>query len=356
MKRTLHLSFVAISMAAWLISNTMAAPYQVADIGPYGQGPLVKGMNNSGTVVGCMSGISQSFAWSVSTGLVYLSPLSGDTKSYAYGINDSGQVAGASTSAYPSPTYACLWEEGKPALDLGALPSCQYSPSSAAIGINNSGQVVGPSTSSTGHSHAFLWSSSTGMEDLNGADDANGTNASAISDDGTVVGRNGLNGFIWTRAAGMRDISVPGLYISAVDINNAGLVVLQAIEPALSGPAYLWQEGHDLIDLGALPGPSPHGIEARDINNLGQVVGDSNQKAFVWDFTNGIQALPLPSGFSQSSAGAINDRGLIAGTARGADGMWHLLLWTPIPEPSSLAAILAGLVGFGAVLRRRRAR
>ena len=356
MKRILCFCYAAIGLAAFLTPSAIAASYQIADIPWLGPGvPRVQGINNTGMVVGTAdSGSSASaFTWSASAGTAYLSPLGGP-RSEAYAVSDTGQVVGYSTLGYPSPSRACLWEAGEPALDLGALPSGQYLPSSIAADINASGQIVGTSMSSTGHYHAFLWSSGTGIEDLNGTDDPDGTRAVAINDDGTVVGAHAHNGFIWTRATGRLDISIPGLLIGAVDINNSGQVILQAITPAVNGPAYLWQEGHDLIDLGALPGLSPHGIEARDINNLGQVVGSSNQKAFVWDFTDGIQALPLPSGFSQSSAGAINDRGLIAGTARGADGMWHLLLWTPIPEPSSLAALLAGLAGFGAVMRRRR--
>jgi probable HAF family extracellular repeat protein len=366
MKRILCLLFAGISILVLPASDALAAPYQVVEVGLFGPGnyPTVTGMNNSGTLVGAISSTNSesAFTWSASTALEYLSPLAGYATSHASGRNDKGQVVGSCISGYSTgyATRACLWESGKPVTDMGALPSGEYSPYSSAASISSSGQAVGVSRSSSGsgsgYLHAFLWSSGTGIEDLNATEVLGSAHAYAINDSAAVVGKHGGYGFIWTRATGMSDITLtpPGTPSMATSINNSGQVVLQAYTASSTGPAYVWQEGHDLLPLGALPGGSGE-IWANDINNLGEVVGKSNDQAFVWDSTNGIQALPLLPGLWHGTAGAINDSSMIAGTARDSQGNTHLLLWT-IPEPSSLLALLAGLGSVGGVMLKRRRR
>jgi probable HAF family extracellular repeat protein len=88
-----------------------------------------------------------------------------------------------------------LWGKTKGSmLDLGVLPEGSLS---AAEGINNAGQVVGASDFS-GRLHAFVWSPSTGMLDLNSLIPANSgwvlEFAYAINDLGQIVGYGTLNG------------------------------------------------------------------------------------------------------------------------------------------------------------------
>jgi len=115
------------------------------------------GINNSGQVVGASSNIggqpAQAFLYSggVMTGLGTL----GGTSSYADGINDSGQVVGQAFTNGLSQYHAFGYSSGV-MTDLGTLPGAMYS-DSAATGINNSGQVVGYSYASSGI-HAFLYS------------------------------------------------------------------------------------------------------------------------------------------------------------------------------------------------------
>jgi probable HAF family extracellular repeat protein len=123
-----------------------------------------------------------------------LPPLKGDTVGFAFGINDIGQVIGASglcanTTIPPNPSgaHAVLWENGTPT-DLGNLGGT----STVASSINNRGQVVGGAQSAAdGTTHAFLWSRNTGMLDLGAFPGAIATVApccNTINDRGTVVG------------------------------------------------------------------------------------------------------------------------------------------------------------------------
>jgi probable HAF family extracellular repeat protein len=88
--------------------------------------------------------------------------LPGDTYSFAYGINDRGQVVGYSASRDQGGHFlyhAILWKNGK-MRDLGALSGVN---NSAALGISSRGQVVGyasPSDDPEGSvfSNAVMWS------------------------------------------------------------------------------------------------------------------------------------------------------------------------------------------------------
>src|SRR6266566_5620379 len=78
----------------------------------------------------------------------------------------------------------------------------------------------------------------------------------------------------------------------------------------------LLSAAYEIIDLGTLGGDES---SARDVNNLGQVVGaasakDGNFHAFVWSPCDGMRDLKVPS-LDDASATAINDRGQIVGTA-----------------------------------------
>ena len=77
----------------------------------------------------------------------------GGGNSYAYAINNLGQVVGNSRTASGS-IHAFLWQNGK-MRDLGTLPG---GGNSLAFGTNDLGQVVGYSRTASGRDHAVLWS------------------------------------------------------------------------------------------------------------------------------------------------------------------------------------------------------
>ncbi|MBV8903092.1 MAG: HAF repeat-containing protein, partial [Acidobacteriia bacterium] len=128
--------------------------YSVTDLGTL-NGTILQGsnLNNAGQVVGSAlmlrSLASRAFLYSNGQ-ITDLGP------GAAFGINDLGQVTGASGST----GHAFLYSNGQ-MQDLGTLGGSY----SAGSGINNAGQVTGESSTSTGATHAFFYSNGQ-MQDL----------------------------------------------------------------------------------------------------------------------------------------------------------------------------------------------
>jgi probable HAF family extracellular repeat protein len=74
-------------------------------------------------------------------------------------------------------------------------------------------------------------------------------------------------------------------------------------------PVSAFAQAYTVTDLGLL---SPNAI-----NSSGQVVGESNMHAFLWTPTGGSRDLGTLRGGTFSGAAAINDQGVITGTADG---------------------------------------
>ncbi len=191
------------------------------------------GINRSGQVAGFTQ--PTAFLWNPNTpnsssGTAFdLGALPGDTRSFAFGINDAGQIVGASAST--AQQRAIIWTPTTPngasgsMIDLGSLPGTTGS--SQAIAINQSGDVVGTCTMIDG-THAFLWrANGAGMIDL--GDFIGGTQFSyafAINDARQIVGNaNGADGdhaFLWTEVDGLVDLN------SLVDESGANWVLRYA--------------------------------------------------------------------------------------------------------------------------------
>jgi probable HAF family extracellular repeat protein len=121
----------------------------------------------------------------------------GGNSSYAYGINDSGQVVGYSATADGS-GHAFLWQDGT-MTDLGTLPGDSVS---NAYGINDAGQVIGVSATVSGEPHAVavLWQNGT-MTDLGALLGAPFIAVNGINDAGQVVGWSGGHAVLLTPAS-----------------------------------------------------------------------------------------------------------------------------------------------------------
>lgn len=78
-------------------------------------------------------------------------------------INSSGQVVGYyAVDPAAGESHAFLWSSGGGMQDLGTLGGTD----SFAQAINDQGQIVGGSKNASGEAHAFLWSTKSGMQDL----------------------------------------------------------------------------------------------------------------------------------------------------------------------------------------------
>ena len=336
----------------------LATSYQITDLGAFPQNHYIIDSNDFGQLI-AVSSDHTGFIWTPGQGISYLPVLEGYQSSVPQAINNKGQIVGYSYSD-PSNWRACLWEEGKPVQDLGAFPSGEFTPGSYAYDINESEQVVGSSISAEGNGRPCLWSSSGGMEALTLPDQATWGGAIAINDDGLVVGKYGTRDysriFLWSRAHGMLDLTQ---YMPSADrvvgINNSGSVLLVNVTTEGVPDAFVWNEATGVHIIGSLPRTGYRYADPHDLNNLGQVVGKSSDQAFIWDDLNGTQPLPMPNSHWYVSADTINDSGQIAGCFADSAG-FHLILWTPTPEPSSLLAMLGGISCVVGLWKRSRIR
>jgi probable HAF family extracellular repeat protein len=238
----------------------------------------------------------------------------GGNNGQASGINNHGQIAGFAEngmvdSTCPSGTtnnridLGAFWENGnsKP----HALLPVGSDVDSIAYGINAQGQAVGYSGTCTTAVHAVLWEKGTAvpLPDL-GSEDF--VLAWGLNDQGQIVG----------------------------EVESSDNTTQYAV---------LWQNRHEITNLGTLPGD--FGSLASGINNKGQVVGstwDSNfdwSHAFIWH--NGVMTdlntlLPASSNLYATMANKINDRGQISGMATVLSGPHagdiHAFLATPVNE------------------------
>ncbi len=105
-----------------------------------------------------------------------------------------------------------------------------------------------------------------------------------------------------------------GTYCSSVatDVNNLGQIVGQSTTAGGTLHAALWTPDGGALDLGTTYGSSTSA--ATSINNLGQAVGYSGSKAFYWDTRVGMWELSFATASSGVTyAAAINDQGVVTG-------------------------------------------
>jgi hypothetical protein len=227
---------------------------------------------------------------------------------------------------------------------------------SQAYGINDSGVVVGETTALAGiegqYTAAFVWNGA--MQPIT-SNAYNGGAATAINDAGQVVGITGFlsnnfqqvgAGFTWTSSGGLQTIpNASESYFTG--INSSGQMSGYAgVSPSTNQPIYcnspssspvglgFFQkpggEGKGINDQGVMVGyitpggafryTSGSGIQyiaanggAYGINNSGQIVGELNGQAVMWNSDLTSQFLPVPANASSSYASLINNNGEVPG-------------------------------------------
>jgi len=126
------------------------------------------------------------FLWEKGKGMKDLGTLGGTIAQAVNGMNERGEVVGATTLAGDQTWHPFLWN-GKRLIDLGTFGG----DTGEAVWINDAGDVVGiaqePASCSNGDGHAFLWRNGV-LHDLGTTAGLENSEADFINSKGQVVG------------------------------------------------------------------------------------------------------------------------------------------------------------------------
>ena len=191
--------FLTLVLIMGLAGSLQAAPqYRYYTTGQ-GDGSMAVAVNDNNQAV--VNFNDHAYLWTLSGGIQDLGDLGGG-KSYAYGINNLGQIVGESF-INSTTSHAFLWQSGN-IQDLGALSGGVRS---MATSINNLGQVVGGTTFSDGTTAPFQWTSADGLQPL----DLDGGIAYKIKDDGRMVGQKNNHAWLWNSPGAGQEVGIlPG--------------------------------------------------------------------------------------------------------------------------------------------------
>jgi probable HAF family extracellular repeat protein len=337
-----------------------------------GAGSTAYDLNMQGDVVGDMQSGGAARAYLFSNGILTDLGTLGGASSYASSINDHGQVVGSAQLA-DGTSRGYLYSNGT----MAALPSTSYT---TAAAINNAGTIAGSMAVDepwANPQHAFTYGNGA-YTDLGTFPYGDSSHAVAINNRGDVVGAAAtyvdgapnfpLNPFLYHDGT-MTDLgNLGGIWTGALSINDRGQVVGYAGLEGIGGnlypqTAFLYENGV-MRDLGGLVDNPNRDFSsaARDINNLGQVVGVAGvdfgvDHGFLYDdgrMTDLNDLIDPASGWVITSAAAINEVRQIAATAcrEGLCYAVRLDLVPAVPEPSTFMLLGGGLALLG--WRRRR--
>ena len=361
--------FLAVIMAVMAchltVLNVMAAPlYSVIDLGDLGDDEsLARAINDSGVVVGWskVGSDDHAFAWDPANLMIDLGILDSGQgnprRSRAYDINNSSTAVGLSRGLPLD--RAVVWPDvTAPPLDIiGTFPA--RDPFARAFGINDAGVIVGESQFAQDGSNDGIRGFKTSdsglivLEDLpNGSPKSS---ANAINNNGDAVGLSSTtndDGFqvdravMWPDEDPMNPIDLGDLiggqdFSVAEDVNDLGQVVGSS-EAGSGIRAFSWTQETGMVALDIPDGRQTS--QAWGINNLNQIVGESDEQAVLWDPIMGVLDLNVlldasGNGWDLDTAFDINNRGQIVGLGINPDGDSHAFLLNPIPEPSALAIL-----------------
>ncbi len=233
-----------------------------------------------GIVMLFVANIANAISWSSQTSstvtAINIGTLGGST-SFGVGINDTGQVTGASRIDDFSPQHAFVWDPiTKNMTDLGVVFGGD---STLGWGINNSGQVSGSSAN-----RAFVWDPVTLTVTNLGTLGGNYSTGFQINNFGQVTGaadgNSEMHAFMWDPTTkSMMDLGSLGGNISAgYGINDAGQVTgYLTIAGNSIQHAFVYENGkmYDLNTLVQLA-TGEYLERSYSINELSQIVAVSN--------------------------------------------------------------------------------
>jgi len=267
-------------------------------------GSSARDINNAGQITGSFyPSTTDSAIWDHGT-KTSLSP-NGEARA----INESGQVVG-----YSGPLMrATTWIAGQP-VDLGGLSGGR---SSYAFDINNKGQIVGGADTGFGYSstqHAVFWDNGT-IIDIS-KDFGKSSRAWAINDAGQIVGAGVAPGATISRAlywasgylAPVR-LADLGSYSAGLAINERGDIVgYSYLQGTSESHALLWRDGV-MTDLNSFLDQATWDAgwrltTALAINNNGSIVGYATQNGTGLAHAFLLSAVPEPGALPLMLLGA----------------------------------------------------
>jgi probable HAF family extracellular repeat protein len=192
----------------------------------------------------------------------------GEEYSYITGLNELGDAVGNSGS-FGGETHAFLYRNGV------TTALARLGPSTSANGLNDNGQIVG-ATTVDGVQRTFRWEKDGSIVRLPSLDDGTGhAMAIDINNAGVATGYSygsqsfgGLRAVTWSKSGQISSIDVPdSVFGLGSDINNRGMVVGQTSPAAQSG--LVWQKSPTVV------APLTRGAVTvlNAVNNFGWAVG-----------------------------------------------------------------------------------
>jgi len=316
----------------------------------------VGGINNAGDVTGLL--VDEGFVWTASGGIQILGSYVQPT-----GINNSVMVTGVYNVG--AGTDAFWWTPQEPSLhDLGSFGGSE----TWAFGINDAGQIVGFSEDASYNTIAFLWSESTGLQPISSPFVA----AYSINNQGQVAGilQSGdqYHAALWTESGGAQDLGLlPGTSFSgAVSVNNHGVAVGNSWSAGPPGSVFLWSPSQGMLNVNALANNSKENWTVIGINDASQIVVDrkgGNLQLLTPLVAVSLTSSPNPSQLGQtvtftatasSIAGpppdgeivTFRDSGTILGTVPLAGGVAQLSSSNLAAGTHRISAIYAGDINY----------
>jgi probable HAF family extracellular repeat protein len=243
--------------------------------------------------------------------------------SNVYALNDHGEAVGESRNPAGLHT-AVLWRQGQ-VIPLGANSV------SAARGINNKTEIVGSNAEGT----AFYWNDGRLLE-LSTPSELPEPSAEAfdINERGQIVGgscnRSGCPALLWELSewepngtvVELGDLPGGDVFGTAFAINDSAEIVGSSVDSDVGNAGAFWR-AETVESLG-------HDRRAFDVNNRGQIVGDSvagPARAATWRFFHEFTTLPLPLRRVRAAANGINERGEIVGWSTAGGSAVRGTLW-----------------------------
>ena len=254
----------------------------------------------------------------------------GGTQSFAYAVNDLGQVVGSSWIAGDTASHSFLYSNGK-MQDLYPLNS-QDVQTVGPTGINDFGQIASGLTENGVYVPAIL-NSATGSMTMIGSLGNGGAStfgvATSINNFGSATGYSYVDNFnrhaFLFKSGSISDMGSFGGYSSGASINDWGQVVGSASDSP-SGVAHAFLDVNGTMN-NLDPATESYGAS---INDLGQVVGKfltpDQTATHAFFYSEGSFIDIGLAGSSETDAMGINNLGQIVGTVFLADGQSAFLL------------------------------